>query len=150
MYRKLLTPLLALALATPVMAHDEDSPKHKAIKYRQSAMTLIGANFKPMGAMIKGEIPFDAAVMARHAKDLGAVASIDILRGFPQDSDGKGSKAKPEIWFEWDDFKAKLDDMQEATAKLAQVATGGDRDAIKAQFGKTAETCKACHKKFKE
>jgi cytochrome c556 len=141
--------LLGVAVTTPALAAKDD-PKQKAIKYRTAVMTVVGSNFKPMGAMIKGELPFDAAVFARHAKDLAAVSSVDILRGFPEDSEGKGSEAKGEIWLEWDDFKAKMEDMQREAAALADVAAGDDKDAIKAQFGKTADTCKACHKKFKE
>lgn len=141
--------LLGAAVSGPALA-DEPTPKEKAVKYRQAAMTLVGSNFKPMGAMIKGEIPYDAEAFARHASDLAAVSSIDILRGFPADSEGGKSEAKAEIWFEWDDFSAKMDDMKAEAAKLAEVATGGDKAAIKKQFGATGETCKACHKKFKE
>ena len=148
-----LSPLIALllgvAIATPSLAAKDD-PKQKAIKYRTAVMTVMGSNFKPMGAMIKGEAPYDAAVFARHAKDLAAVSSVDILRGFPEDSEGKGSEAKGEIWLEWDDFKDKMADMQREAAALAEVAAAGDKGVIKAQFGKTADACKACHKKFKE
>jgi cytochrome c556 len=148
MRKHLLTSLVALSLAAPAMA--ADSPTERAIKYRQAAMTVVGSNFKPMGAMIKGEIPFDAAVFARHAEDLSAIAGVDILRGFPEDSEGKGSDAKPDIWLDWEDFKAKMEDMTRETAALAKVAAGSDKAAIKDQFGKTAKTCKACHKAYKE
>lgn len=147
---RLLIPFLALGLATPPLAADEDSPRDRAVKYRKAVMTVVGANFKPMSAMVKGEIPYEPAVFARHAKDLAAISSVDILRGFPEDSEGKGSDAKPEIWLDWDDFKAKMDDMVRESSALAQVADGGDTGAIKDQFGKTAKTCKACHKKYKE
>ncbi len=33
--------------------------------------------------------------------------------------------------------------------ELAKVAESGDVAAIKVQFGKTGETCKACHDKFR-
>lgn len=150
METKLLIPLLALAIATPVLAADEPSPKEKAIKYRQAAMTVVGGNFKPMGAMVKGELPFDAAVFARHASDLAAVAGIDMLRAFPEDSEGEGSDAKGEIWLDWADFKAKMEAMQRETAALAKVAAGSDSGAIKEQFAKTAKTCKDCHKAYKQ
>lgn len=147
--RKTLISLLATAvLAGPAAA--ADSPKDKAVKYRQAVMTVVGSNFKPMGAMVKGEIPFDAAVFARHASDLAAITGVDILRGFPEDSEGGDSEAKPDIWLDWEDFKAKMEDMSRESAALAKVATGGDKGAIKAQFGKTAKTCKACHKAYKE
>jgi cytochrome c556 len=147
--RKTLISLLTTAvLAGPTMA--AESPTEKAIEYRQAVMTVVGANFKPMGAMIKGELPFDAAVFARHASDLAAVASVDILRGFPEDSEGEDSDAKPDIWLDWEDFKGKMDDMVRESAALAKVAAGNDKAAIKAQFGKTGKTCKACHKAYKE
>ena len=151
MNNKLLPAMLALSLTTTaVLAADHDDPKKGAIKYRKAVMTLVGANFKPMGAMMKGDIPFDAAVFARRAQDLAAVSHVDVLRGFPEDSEGDGSKAKGEIWLDWSDFKAKLGDMQKATTTLAQVAQGGDLAAIKEQFGITAKTCKSCHKQYKE
>jgi cytochrome c556 len=141
----------AVLMATSLAAHAQDSdPKKDAIKYRQGAMAVVGWNFKPMGAMVKGDRPFDAKAFAAHAKDLAAVSSLDILAGFPADSDGKGSKAKPEIWMKWDDFKAKMGDMTRETAKLAEVAKGGDEAAMKKQFGETGKTCKGCHDDYKE
>ncbi|MCB1778015.1 MAG: cytochrome c, partial [Candidatus Competibacteraceae bacterium] len=59
-------------------------------------------------------------------------------------------EAKPEIWTNWDKFESAMNDFQQESAKLTEVAKGGDESAIKAQFGKTAETCKACHKEFRE
>ncbi|MFM1891859.1 MAG: hypothetical protein RLZ44_936 [Pseudomonadota bacterium] len=143
----LFSSALALASATAVA---EDDPTSRAIKYRQSVMTLVGANFKPMGAMLKGELPYDQAAFARHAADLAAVASVDILRGFPDDSEGDGSDAKGEIWLSWDDFRQKMEQFQAEAGKLGEVAAGGDRDAIQAQFGATGKTCKACHDDFKK
>jgi cytochrome c556 len=141
--------LLGAAVASPVLA-DEPTAQEKAIKYRQAAMTLVGSNFKPMGAMIKGELPYDAEIFARHASDMAAVSGIDILRGFPEDSEGEGSEAKGEIWLEWEDFAAKMDDMKTEADKLAATAASGDKAAIKKQFAATGETCKSCHKKFKQ
>ncbi len=140
-----------LAFSTVAIAHaEDDDPKKEAIGYRQSVMTIVGWNFKPMGAMVKGEKPFDAKAFARHAKDLAAVTSVDILTGFPEDSDGEGSKAKAEIWLKWDDFKDKMGVMQREAAKLAEVAAGGDQEAMKKQFGATGKTCKGCHDDYKE
>ena len=141
----------ALLLSTTLVAQAQDAdPKKEAVKYRQSVMKIVGWNFKPMGAMVKGERPFDAKVFAAHAKDLAAVSSVDILAGFPEDTDGPDSKAKAEIWLKWDDFKEKMGAMQREVAKLAEVAKGGDEAAMKKQFGETGKTCKGCHDDYKE
>ena len=142
--------LVVGTLGVVPLAVAEQTPAERAIEYRKAAMTLVGANFKPMGGMLKGEIPYDQDAFARHAADLAAVASIDILRGFPADSDGEGSKAKPDIWLDWDKFQRGMETFTRESAKLAEVAAGGDQGAIKAQFGATAKTCKGCHDAFKE
>jgi cytochrome c556 len=141
----------ALLLSTTLVAQAQDAdPKKEAVKYRQSVMKIVGWNFKPMGAMVKGDRPFDAKAFAAHAKDLAAVSSVDILAGFPEDTDGPESKAKAEIWLKWDDFKEKMGAMQREVAKLGEVAAGGDEGAIKKQFGAAAKTCKGCHDYYKE
>jgi cytochrome c556 len=123
-----------------------------AAKYRQSVYTIIGWNFKPIGAMVKGEVPFDAAAVTRHAQYVELMSQA-ALEGFPKGSGPdavKNTEAKSEIWTDWDEFKIKMNDFQQEAAKLSEVAKGGDESAIKAQFGKTAETCKACHKEFRQ
>ena len=39
--------------------------------------------------------------------------------------------------------------MQSEAAKLAEVAKGGDFEAVKAPFGETVKACKACHDKYR-
>ncbi len=122
------------------------------VNYRQSVYTVIGWNFKPIGAMIKGEIPFDAAAVARHAQYVELMSKA-ALEGFPKGSGPdavKDTEAKAEIWTNADKFETAMNNFQQEATKLAEVAKGGDEAAIKAQFGKTAETCKACHKEFRK
>jgi cytochrome c556 len=118
-----------------------------AIKYRQSAMFLVGQNFGPLAAMAQGKIPYDKDAAIKHAEIVAFVSKLP-LRGFQPGTDmGGDTKAKPEIWENMDDFKAKLEKMQQETAKLPEVA--GDFNALKAQVGETGKACKACHDKYK-
>ena len=59
------------------------------------------------------------------------------------------TRAKPEFWSEADKFKTASNKMQEEVAKLQAVAKGGSLDQLKAQFGATAQSCKACHDNFR-
>ncbi|MBE2293352.1 MAG: cytochrome c [Phycisphaerales bacterium] len=141
--------LLGLSVLT---AANAAGPKPEdTAEYRQSVFTIIGWNFKPIGAMVKGEVPFDAAAVARHAQYIEMMSKA-LLEGFSKGSGPdavKHTEAKPEIWTNWDQFNSKLNNFEQEATKLAEVAKGGDEGAIKAQFGKTAETCKACHKEFR-
>lgn len=123
-----------------------------AVKYRQSVYTVIGWNFKPIGAMVKGEVPFDAAAVARHAQYVELMSKA-ALEGFPKGSGPdvvKNTEAKAEIWTNRDKFETAMTNFQKEATALADTAKAGDEAAIKAQFGKTAETCKACHKEFRK
>ncbi|GAB6041220.1 c-type cytochrome [Endothiovibrio diazotrophicus] len=134
----------ALLLSTAALADE-----NRALKYRQSTMTLIGANFGPIGAMLKGEMPWDGAAATHFSTDLAAVAGLDQMRGYPAGSEGGHTKAKPEIWLNMDDFKEKMEAFQGAAAKLGEAGAGGDKGAIGAAFKETAKTCKGCHKEYK-
>jgi cytochrome c556 len=125
----------------------EENP---AIAYRESLMTLVGANFGPMVAMLKGEIPWDDARMAGYGKDLKAVVGLDIMRGFPPGSAEGDTEAKPGIWENPEDFKEKLEAMQMQATKLGELAAGGDRTATGDQIAATGKTCKACHDEYKK
>ena len=119
-----------------------------AIKYRKSVMGVMSWQFQPLGAMVKGERPFDKDVFVKNAAYLEVLGKMP-LEGFVAGSDKGETKAKPEIWTEMDKFKGGMDKLQTETAKLAQVAKTGDMNLIKAQFGETAKSCKACHDNFK-
>lgn len=139
---------LILGAGSPAFA--DDDPGKAAIKYRQSIWSLVGANMKPMGGMMKGKIDWDGKRFASMAADMNALASLDHLRGYPEDSDEGKTKAKPEIWLNMDDFKSKLADFTKAAADLDKAAAaGGDKGSVKKQFGALGKSCKSCHKEYR-
>lgn len=120
-----------------------------AIHYRQGVYHAIAWNFAPMNAMVRGKQSWDQADFARRAARV-AFYSQQLLEGFPPGSDtGAKTDAKPAIWQNPDDFRAKMQAFQDASADLAKVAAGGDVTASKQAFVKTAEACKACHDKYR-
>lgn len=142
----LVTALLGLPLAavaqTPTKAE-------QTIKYRQAALTLLGWNITPIAAMMKGEAPFDAKKVELHATRLQQVAPM-IVEGFPEGTQsGAPTKAKPEIWSNMDDFKAKAADLEKASAGLVAAARTGDQKQVGQALGAVGNSCKACHDKYR-
>ena len=121
----------------------------KAVDYRQAVMNVFAWNVTSMRDMVKGETAFDAAVFARHAKDLASAAQLELMDAFPEDSINDESDAREEIWLDFKKFQDKHGALGEQSAKLAEVAAGGDEAAMKEKFGATAKTCKGCHDDFK-
>jgi len=141
------TALALLALAFAAAAHAQDAAK--VIKYRQSAHFLLGWNIGPIGAMVKGEIPFDADAAQMRALRLAQVAPM-IAEGYPPGSQtGAPTKAKPEIWENMDDFRQKVADLEASTQKLVAATETGDLKQVGAALGNVGGACKACHDQYK-
>ncbi len=119
-----------------------------AIKYRQSAFTLVKGNLGPMGAMVKGETPFDSAAFQRHAENLAAL-SMMTGDGFIEGSDLGDTKARPAVWEKRAAFDEKMEEFRKASADLAAAAKSGNLDTVKRPFAVAAKTCKSCHDDFK-
>lgn len=138
--------ILACAIALPAVAQHKPE---QVIHYRQAAMMMIGWNFGALAAMVKGKTTWDAQEFALRADRIAGLAP-QVLEGFAKGSaKGATTDAKPGIWTHFDDFKVKYDDLVSQSKALSDAAHGGDESAMKEQFKKTAEACKACHEKYK-
>jgi cytochrome c556 len=150
MKKKFLLAAVAVALGAGVSFQASAQAKpEQLVKQRQSAMALIGWYFGPIGAMMRGDRPFDAAVVARNAGYLEVLSKMPAEGFQPSTKDEKATKAKPEVWADKAKFDKAMENMQGEVAKLAQVAKGGDQGAIKTQFGATGKACAACHDDFR-
>jgi len=145
-----LRPLLTSASLLFVAAAQAGDPVEEAVEYRQAVMNVYYWNLNAMGNMAKGKVPFDAAAFTRHAKDLAAASQLELMAAFPEDSVNDESDASDTIWLDWQKFQDKHKALREEAAKLAEVAAGGDEEAMKKQFGATGKTCKGCHDEFKK
>lgn len=136
----------ALVTAPIVLAHSvKDEPMQA---YRQSIFAIISANFGPIAAMVKGDIPWDQDAMERYAEDMEATVHLDLARGFAPGSEKGTTRAKPEIWDNMDDFVSKLEDLRSATSALDKAVHKTDRSAIANAVRDTGGTCKACHDEY--
>lgn len=142
--------LLAAALtasALPAMAQFQKA--EDAVKYRQGAFSVMAAHFSRLGAMASGKVPFDA----KQAQDNAAVVEFMSKlpwAGFTPDTKGVKSKAKDDVWAEKAKFDQGSEKMMAEAAKLNAAAKAGNLDALKAAFGETAKTCKACHDAYRD
>ena len=135
-----------LAVATTAIAQPKPE---QFVKQRQSALALIGWYFGPMGAVAKGEAPFNKEDAIRRTTNLVALAKMP-WEGFVAGTENVGNtKALPAIWAKPADFKKAGDNMQAEMAKLAAAAAAGDEAGFKKQFGVVGGACKACHDDFR-
>ncbi len=136
-----------VAMAAPASA--QFAKPEDAIKYRQSALSVMGTHFGRVGAMANGRVPFDAKAAAENADIVADVAKLPWVAFGPGTDKGGNTKAKPEIWTEQAKFKESSDKLVAESAKLAAAAKTGNLDQIKTAFAATAGTCKACHDAYR-
>jgi cytochrome c556 len=118
-----------------------------AIKYRQSAFTVMANSFGKIGAVVKGEAPYNKDEVTKNA------AVVAMLSTLPWQAFGpgtEGGKAQADIWSDNAKFKAASEKMQLAVANLNTAAQSGDLESIKKAFGAAGASCKNCHDDFKK
>ncbi|MDY6890268.1 MAG: cytochrome c [Pseudomonadota bacterium] len=134
-------------------AHAE-SGAEQAIHYRQGVYRAMEWNLTRMMAMAQGRKRFDAAEFAARSDRLvllgGMVgegfADADSLRG-----DTVETRASYRILEARERFDRLMAEMQQRTERLRQaVASGQERDDLRRLLGQVAQSCKACHDKFRE
>lgn len=125
----------------------------KAIADRQALMKDNGKNYGIIDKFLK-EGAGTAADVQSAAEAIQANAGKIKQDLFPagssaDDMPGK-SYAKAAIWSEWDKFEKAAYELEEQAEQLAEVAKGGDKAAIQAQFDSLGEKgCGGCHQPYK-
>lgn len=79
-----------LAMSAPASA--QFAKPEDAIKYRQSALFVMGQHFGRLGAMANGRVPFDAKVAADNAEIVADMAKLPWA-GFGPNTDKGGNNA---------------------------------------------------------
>ncbi|MGE0483137.1 MAG: cytochrome c [Gammaproteobacteria bacterium] len=146
--KRVILGVAVLGLVGTGAAHGSGKPED-AVHYRQGIMMGMAWNVGPMGAMVKGDMDFDAGKFAFLAGRLAVLAPMSE-EAFTADTAAAKSEAKPELWDNLDDFKQRMEALRKEAAKLADVTKGGDEGAMKAAFGDTVKVCKGCHDEYQK
>ncbi|TPP10120.1 c-type cytochrome [Rhizobium glycinendophyticum] len=115
---------------------------------RQELMKKAGASAGALGAIAKGEKPYDAEAVKTALTNLVEVGKT-FPEHFPTGSEtGLDTEASPKIWENMDDFKAK-------SAKLASVAEAqlaampADQAGVGTALQAIGATCGDCHQTYR-
>ncbi|MCL1123072.1 c-type cytochrome [Shewanella surugensis] len=156
MKNKLTLRLLAFFTSTVMAASVADTAPtnnfkkpEDAVKYRQSAFSLMAYNFGDIGAMLKGKKPYDAATVTVRAENVAALSKLP-LEGFIQVKGLDQRDALNKIWDEKARFNEKMQTLQKNASLLVVAAQSGDKRAVQKAFMETGKSCKSCHDNYKQ
>ena len=144
--------IIALSLAGTASA--QVKPEEQ-IKYRQAGYSFMSWNMGKIKAQVidnPGSFNKDQVAAAANVIAATANSGMGALYGPGTDKDAGNQKTrvKPEFFKEPDEVRKLAMAFVKEANELQKVAATGDAAAIKAQFGKTGESCKACHDKFRK
>jgi cytochrome c556 len=146
MKNKFALTILLTASATAAIA----GPIEEQIRFRQSAYSFLSWNTaKIKKQVVENPETFNKDTVAAAANAIAAVANSGLgeLYG-PGTDQGIGwqkTRLKPEFFQKKAEVTVAANTFNVAANELAKVATTGDVNLIKAQFGKVTESCKGCH-----
>jgi cytochrome c556 len=144
--------LAGVALASWATAAYGQSDAVKAdegtLKYRQSLMETIGGDMASLSNMMKYGILLPSAAQV-HADGLASHANL-IATAFERRVTAGPTDAQPAIWEKPDEFRQSVEKFEAETARLSEVAKGGDLAALGAQLKATGKACGSCHETFRK
>jgi cytochrome c556 len=120
-----------------------ESGAEQAIHYRQGVYRAMEWNLTRMMAMAQGRKRFDAAEFAARSDRLVLLGGM-VGEGFADADSLRGDTVETRASY-------RILEMQQRTERLRQaVASGQERDDLRRLLGQVAQSCKACHDKFRE
>ncbi len=113
------------------------------VKARQDIMKNYGDAMGIMGGMAKEPETFNAEVFKEQAAYIAGAAASPWSHFDDPEAVGK---AKPAVWSNKEDFMAKAESYQQATAELNTVAQSATSlDEVMPAFSEVGASCKSCH-----
>jgi cytochrome c556 len=131
-------------------AYAQFSKPEDAVKYRQSVMFVIGQHFGRLGAMVKGNQPYDQKTFTSNTAVIETLSWLPWEAFLVPGSDEGKTTMKSSVLKDPDGLKSLSQQFQLEVGKLSAAAKGDDFSAIKAQFGAVAQSCKNCHSKTRK
>jgi cytochrome c556 len=116
------------------------------VKERQQNMSNMGRNMGAIGRVVRGE-DTNVAGATTAATTVNELAK-KIAMHFPAGTDRAKvaeTRAKPEVWTQRAEFESNASRLVQESAKFADVAKGGNLDAMKTAYAALGQACGGCH-----
>lgn len=127
-----------------------DKQAKNAVEFRKSIFQLVKSNVGPFGAMAKGQMPIDEALIEKNATRLHQLSLMlpDYFVADTRNNDVQTS-ALDKIWDNPGDFNQKAQNMTTKSKELLDAVQNKKSDEYVGKMRAIFGTCKACHDDYK-
>ncbi len=134
--------LVFLAAGAPGVPAQED-----VAEKRSKMMKGISAENKAIKSAVGKKNYGTIASKARKIADTLEMKTFAAY--FPHNSTSEESRARADIWTNWDDFMSKAYDGRQKALALAEAADAKDAAKVSAAYKDYGKVCGSCHKPFR-
>ena len=135
---------LTIAISFSVVSNATNNTA-EIINERKSFFKESQQDIKALYASIRGR---NLDEIKTYSMSLAEWAAV-MPEYFPEGSGGGVSDASAKIWEDFDGFKEAAKKFEVAALSVAEAANLSDIDAIMAAASTVGDSCKSCHRKFK-
>lgn len=147
--RHLLVLLVALLVG---QVHAQQTRPETLIKWRQSVYQVLVWNSARIRNNLDGP-RYDREEVIKAAGLINALAHGGVGALFPPSTEkGRGwrdTTVRPELFTDSRRVRELAGAFAQEADELLKVANSGDPAAVRSQYGKLSQSCKACHEEFK-
>jgi cytochrome c556 len=127
------------------------------IKYRQNVMNSLAGHVGAVDRLVRGQVPLmdQLEMHARAARDVAqTINTLFPAESIPPEAEFAGATVATEslasIAEKPEDFDKATQETIDATEALLKVVQAGNQQELPLAFKRVGESCKGCHKHFRE
>jgi len=144
--------IVILSAATIIGASAQEAPTAEqlaksATETRQAVFKLLGYNMGTISGMARGTVELDAQIAEPNARRIASLAPMipELLAARDTRAFDVETEVLPIIWDQMTEFTEKADNLLTAANTFADIAQGGDKNAILGGLRAFGSTCGNCH-----
>ena len=127
------------------------------IKYRQSVMKSLAGHTGAVNRLVRGQVPLmdQLEMHAKAARDIAlTIPTLFPADSIPPDAEFAGATVATEalasITEKSEGFEKAAQETIDATEALVHVVKAGNKQELPEAFKRVGESCKGCHKSFRQ
>ncbi len=134
-----------IAMTVPTLTTlAQNTVTNRGVQKRMDTMTTAKDAIEVLADMMGGRTRFDGQ-KARAARKVLITATRSIASVFRKPHSDPLSRARPDIWRDWDDFKARANTANLAARRLNVYRLG----ALRSSLPDMINACLACHRSYR-
>ena len=147
-HQALLIAALSASILTACGGEPADTRPGQPVSARRTAFKKILLAFEPMGIALR-EKQYDADRLIAQAEELAKVKD-GPWRHFGPDTNYPPTHAKASVWSDTQRFDTDRQAFLQAVDSLTLVAASRDEKKVAVAYDAVHDSCRSCHKAFKE